>query len=164
MIFWDDSIMIMFMCCFVCHCGFQNIKITNIIQVGIRPDRRAGGMLDISAGSEAAVWDNWSEEIHFKINDKMMENQWKSTWVGASWAMLAQNDTFLKRSWRKMTERIDFSLIFRTILGYQNHTKINEKMKWFSDALKNCVFCARRSQRLQNGGPKGIENQAFSGI
>jgi len=43
--------------------------------------------------------------------------------------MLAQNDTFLKRSWRKMTERIDFSLIFRTILGYQNHTKIDEKMK-----------------------------------
>ena len=105
-----------------------------------------------------------TEEIHFKINDKMMENQWKSTWVGASWAMLAQNDTFLKRSWRKMTERIDFSLIFRTILGYQNHTKIDEKMKWFSDALKNYVFCARRSQRLQNGGPKGIENQAFSGI
>ena len=121
-------------------------KIAKIfIQVGIRPDRRAGGMLDISAGSEAAVWDNWSEEIHFKINGKMMENQWKSTWVGASWAMLAQNDTFLKRSWRKMTERIDCSMIFRTILGYQNHTKIDEKIKWFSDALKNYVFCAWRS-------------------
>ena len=105
-----------------------------------------------------------TEEIHFKINDKMMENQWKSTWVGASWAMLAQNDTFLKPCWRKMTERIDFSLIFSIILGYKNHTKIDEKMKWFSDALKNYVFCARSSQRLQNGGPKGIENQAFSGI
>ena len=76
----------------------------------------------------------------------MMEKQWKSTWVGASWAMLAQNDTFLKPCWRKMTERIDFSLIFTTILGYQNHTKIDKKMKWFSDALKNDVFCARRSQ------------------
>ena len=105
-----------------------------------------------------------TEEIHFKINDKMMENQWKSTWVGASWAMLAQNDTFLKPCWLKMTERIDFSLIFRTILGYQNHTKISEKMKWFSDALKNCVFSAGRSQSLQNGVPKGIPNQAFSGI
>jgi len=43
--------------------------------------------------------------------------------------MLAQDDTSLKPSWRKMTERIDFSLIFRTILGYQNHTKVDEKMK-----------------------------------
>ena len=104
-----------------------------------------------------------TEEIHFKINDKMMENQWKSTWVGASWAMLTQNDTFLKPCWRKMTERIDFSLIFGIILGYQNHIKIDEKMKWFSDTLKNCVFCAGRSQRLQNGAPKGIPNQSFFG-
>ena len=52
-----------------------------------------------------------------------MQNQWKSTWVGASWAMLAQDDTSLKPCWRKMTERIDFSLIFGTILGYQNDTK-----------------------------------------
>ena len=88
-----------------------------------------------------------TEEIHFKINDKMMENQWKSTWVGASWAMLAQNDTFLKPCWRKMTERIDFSLIFSIILGYKNHTKIAEKMKWFSDALKT-MFSAQE-------GPKG---------
>ena len=102
-----------------------------------------------------------TEEIHFKINDKMMENQWKSTWVGASWAMLAQNDTFLKPCWRKMTERIDFSLIFSIILGYKNHTKIDEKMKWFSDALKNYVFRARRSQRLQNGGPKGTKIKLF---
>jgi len=43
--------------------------------------------------------------------------------------MLAQNDTFLKPCWRKMTERIDFSLIFNIILGYKNHTKIDEKMK-----------------------------------
>ena len=72
-----------------------------------------------------------TEEIHFTINDKMMENQWKSTWVGASWAMLAQNDTFLKPCWRKMTERIDFSLIFSIILGYKNHTKNNEKLSDF---------------------------------
>ena len=77
----------------------------------------------------------------------MMENQWKSTWVGASWAMLAQNDTFLKRSWRKMTERIDFSLIFRTILGYQNHTKIDEKMNDFQTPKKT-MFSAQE-------GPKG---------
>ena len=44
-------------------------------------------------------------------------------------AMLAQDDTSLKPCWRKMTERIDFSLIFNTILGYENHTKIDEKMK-----------------------------------
>ena len=105
-----------------------------------------------------------TEEIHFKINDKMMENQWKSTWVGASWAMLAQNDTFLKPCWRKMTERIDFSLIFSTILGYQNHIKIDEKMKWLSDALKNLVFSAKRSQSLKNLAPKHIQNQAFSGL
>ena len=91
----------------------------------------------------------------------MMQNQWTSTWVGASWAMLAQDDTSLKPSWRKMTERIDFSLIFGAILGYQNDIKINEKMKWFSDTLKNRVFCAGRSQRLQNGAPKDIQNQAF---
>ena len=91
-----------------------------------------------------------------------MQNQWTSTWVGASWAMLAQDDTSLKPSWRKMTERIDFSLIFGTILGYQNNTKINKKMKWISDTLKKRVFCAGRSQRLQNGVPKTMQNQGFS--
>jgi hypothetical protein len=43
--------------------------------------------------------------------------------------MLAQDDTSLKPCWRKMTERIDFSLIFGAILEYQNGIKINEKMK-----------------------------------
>jgi len=43
--------------------------------------------------------------------------------------MLAQDDTSLKPSWRKMTERIDFSLIFDGILEYQNGIKINEKRK-----------------------------------
>ena len=98
---------------------------------------------------------------HFKINSKMMQNQWKSTWVGASWAMLAQDDTSLKPSWRKMTERIVFSLIFGAILQYQNSSKINEKMKWFSDTLKNRVFCAGRSQRLQNGVPKKHPTWSF---
>ena len=50
-------------------------------------------------------------------------------WVGASRAMLAPDDTSLNPSWGKMTERIDFSLIFEVILGYQNQSKINEKMK-----------------------------------
>ena len=72
-----------------------------------------------------------TEEIHFKINDKMMENQWKSTWVGASWAMLAQDDTSLKPPWRKMTERIDFSWFFDAILEYQNGIKINAKWNDF---------------------------------
>ena len=91
----------------------------------------------------------------------MMQNQWTSTWVGASWAMLAQDDTSLKPSWRKMTERIDFSLIFGAVLEYQNRIKINEKMKWFSDTLKNRVFCAGRSQSLQNGGSKRIQNNSL---
>ena len=77
--------------------------------------------------------------------------------VGSRWhlleAILAQDD------------REDrFSLIFGVILGYQNDTKIDEKIEWFSDALKNCVFCAGRCQRLQNGVPKDIQNQGFSGI
>ena len=76
-----------------------------------------------------------------------MQNQWTSTWVGASWAMLAQDDTSLKPSWRKMTERIDFSLIFRTILGYQKETKIVEKMQWFSDTLKN-LFSAQEGAKV----------------
>ena len=50
-------------------------------------------------------------------------------WVGASRAMLAPDDSSLKPSWCKMTERIDFSLIFEAILGYQNDTKIYDKMK-----------------------------------
>ena len=75
-----------------------------------------------------------------------MQNQWKSTWVGASWGMLAQDDTSLKPCWRKMTERIDFSLIFRTTLGYQNDTKIDEKIEWFSDALKT-VFSAHEGAK-----------------
>ena len=55
-----------------------------------------------------------------------------------------------------------FHWFFGAILEYQNGIKINEKMKWFSDTLKNRVFCAGRSQRLQNGVPKTIQNQAFS--
>ena len=84
--------------------------------------------------------------------------------VGASRAMLAPDDTSLNPSWGKMTERIDFSLIFEVILEYQNQPKFYKKMELFSDTLKNRVFCAGRSQRLQNGVPKDIQNEAFSGI
>ena len=144
------------------------------------------GCLTLAPGSEAAVWDNWSAKIWrngilwmYCLWQRLgiihlsnpLQNQWQNdaksmniyvggcllSHVGSRWhlleAILAQDD------------REDrFSLIFRSILGNQNDIKIDEKMKWFSDALKNFVFCARRSQRLQNGGPKGIQNQGFSGI
>ena len=93
-----------------------------------------------------------------------MENQWTSTWVGASWAMLAQNDTFLKRSWRKMTERIDFSLIFRTILGYQNHTKIDGKNEVIFRRPKKLCFLRKKVPKAPKWRSKRHRNQAFSGI
>ena len=46
-----------------------------------------------------------------------------------------------------MTERIDFSLISGTVLGYQNDTKIDEKCSDFQTPYKN-VFSAQE-------GPKG---------
>ena len=75
-----------------------------------------------------------------------MQNQWTSTWVGASWAMLAQDDTSLKPSWRKMTERIDFSLIFQPFWD----TKIIQKSmkKWidFQTPYKT-VFSAQEDPK-----------------
>ena len=75
-----------------------------------------------------------------KSTSKSMTKWWKINENLRGWVPL-------EPCWRKMTERIDFSLIFGTILGYQNERKIDEKMKWFADALKT-VFSAQE-------GPKG---------
>ena len=76
----------------------------------------------------------------------MLQNQWTSTWVGASRAILAQDDTSLKPSWRKMTERIDFSLIFQPFWD----TKIIQKSmkKWidFQTPYKT-VFSAQEDPK-----------------
>ena len=144
------------------------------------------GCLTLAPGSEAAVWDNWSAKIWrnygVHVSPKMcgplcihlrnpLQNQWQNdaksmniyvggcllSHVGSRWhlleAILAQDD-------REDRFFIDFWSNFGVPKSYQNRWE-NE---WFSDTLKNRVFCAGRSQRLQNGGPKNIENQAFSGI
>ena len=77
--------------------------------------------------------------------------------------MLAQDDTSLEPSWPKMSPRIDFSLIFDTFWGFQNAQKIDSKTKQFSDIPRNLVFCEESSQKLQNEGPKPLQNGAFSG-
>ena len=96
-------------------------------------------------------WQNDAKSMNIYVGGCLLSH------VGSRWhlleAMLAQDD---------LEDR--FFIDFWNHFGYQNNTKIYEKMKWFSDALKNCVFCAGRPQRRKNGGPKGIQNQAFSGI
>ena len=98
-----------------------------------------------------------------------LQNQWQNDWksmniyvggcllshVGSRWhlleAILAQDD-------REDRFVIDFWSYFAIPKWYKNQWK----MKWFSDTLKNRVFCTGRSQRLQNWAPKTIQNQAFS--
>ncbi len=69
--------------------------------------------------------------------------------------------------WSHLGARWPRGSIFHWFLEPFWDTKMIEKsMKKWSDfqTPKNCVFCAGRSQRLKNGVPKGIQNQAFSGI
>ena len=79
-----------------------------------------------------------------------------SSHLGSRWhlleAILAQDD-------REDRFFIDFWYHFGMRKSYKN--------RWKNEVIfrhpKNRVFCAGRSQRLQNGAPKGIQNQAFSG-
>ena len=88
-----------------------------------------------------------------------MENRSKSV-LGA---MLADDDISLEPSWPKMTSRTDFFIDSGYILGTQNTSKVDPKMKLFADVSRNLVFFRMELTNNQNEGAKQPQNLVFSG-